>query len=103
MVGKGKLHEHLPLSKAVQIIADQIADLGRKYDAKINQDRKSLPGVLDRRAFVVVGDKLTGYPLDRTVKEWSATKIMADDIEEDDLELQSGSRLGCKLGCELPL
>jgi hypothetical protein len=66
---KAKLHKHLPLSKAVRIIANQTADLGRKYDARINRDRRSLPRLLDRKAFAIVGDKITGYALDRAMKE----------------------------------
>jgi hypothetical protein len=48
-------------------------------------------------------DKITGYALDKAMKEWSATKNMADNIEEDKLELQFEPGTECKLGCELPL
>jgi hypothetical protein len=100
---KERLHKHLPLSKAVQIIANQTADLGCKYDAKINRDRKSLPRLLDRRAFAAVYDKITAYALNQAIKGWSATKNMADKLEEDQLELNFIPGIECKLGCELPL
>jgi hypothetical protein len=103
VVVKEKLHKHLPLSKAVQIIADQTANLGRKYDAKINRDCKNLPRLLDRKAFAIASDKITGYALEKATKEWSATKIMADDIKADQQELDFILGTECKLGCELPL
>jgi hypothetical protein len=103
VVVKEKLHKHLPLSKVVQIIANQTANLGRKYNAKINRDRKNLPRLLNQRAFAVVSDKITGYALSQAMKEWSATKIIADELKEDKLELHFVPGAECKLGCELPL
>src|SRR3979411_2413780 len=48
VVVKTRLHKHLPLSKAVHMIIDQTADLGRKYDAEINHNRRSLPRLLNK-------------------------------------------------------
>jgi hypothetical protein len=48
-------------------------------------------------------DKITGYALEKATKEWSATKIIADDIKADQQELDFILRTECKLGCELPL
>ena len=63
-----------------------------------------MPRLLDQRAFATVGDKITGYALDLAIKEWSATKIMADNIKKDQLkELHFILGTECKLGCELPL
>lgn len=106
MVVKERLHKHLPLSEAVQVIANQTADLGRKYDAKINRDRKTLPRLLDRRAFATVSNKITSYALGlaiKDIKEWSTTKLMADELEESQTTLKFIPGTECKLGCELPL
>jgi hypothetical protein len=66
---------------------------------------KTCPNFLiEGRAFAIVGDKITGYALDQAIKEWSTTKIMADEIEEDhpeELHFILGTE--CKLGCKLPL
>jgi hypothetical protein len=102
VVVKTRLHKHLPISKAVHTIADQTANLGRKYDAEINRNWRSLPRLLDRAAFAVVGDKLTHYALDIAMREWSATKILGDHIEdEQSLDFELGTE--CKSACELPI
>jgi len=103
VVVKERLHKHLPLLKAVQVIANQTTDLGCKYNAKINRDRKTLPRLLDQRAFATVSDKITSYALSLAMKEWSATKLIADELEESQTELNFIPSTECKLGCELPL
>jgi hypothetical protein len=82
---KSRLYKSLPISKVVYTIANQTADLGRKYNAKINRNRRSLLRLLDRVAFAVAGDKLTHYALDMVMREWSATKVLRDYIENGDL------------------
>jgi len=86
----------------VHTIADQTADLGRKYDAEINRNQRSLPRLLDKAAFAVVGDKLMHYALDIAMREWSATKILKDYIEDRQL-LDFEPRTECKSACELPI
>jgi len=66
VVMKTRLRKHLPISRVVYTVTEQTADLARTYDAEINRNRKTLPRLLDRAAFAVVGDKLTyvsGRPL----------------------------------------
>jgi hypothetical protein len=99
---KEKLHKHLPISKAVQMIVEKTADLGYKYDARVNRDRRSLPRLLDRKAFAISRDKITGYALEKAMQEWSATKRMADEIEEGG-EPQFEPSKECQFGYELPL
>jgi hypothetical protein len=81
-VVKTRLHKHLPISKAVHTIVDQTADLGHKYDAEINRNRKSLPRLLDPTAFATVGDKLTHYTLGIALREWSSTNVGCDGGHE---------------------
>jgi hypothetical protein len=75
---KVKLYKHLPISKAVQIITAQTAQLGRKYDAEINRNRRSLPRLLNKRAFSIASSMLTHYALGMIMREWSATKLLGD-------------------------
>jgi hypothetical protein len=108
IVAKEKLHKHLPISKAVLTIVEQTADLGRWYNAKINHDRKSLPQLLNRKAFAIAGNKLTAYALDKALRKWSKTKKMADAIEfyklhKNNYIMPFKPGTECKLGCELPL
>jgi hypothetical protein len=77
--------------------------LGRQYDADINQQRRTTPRLLDLTAFSVVKLKLTHYALKLTSWEWSATKQLADDIEDGkEEEFQLDPDVGCSFGCELP-
>jgi hypothetical protein len=49
--------------------------------------------------------KLTRYALNLTMTEWSATKRIADDIEEgkeDEFKFDLDSAEGCTFGYELP-
>ena len=62
-----------------------------------------MPRILDRTTFSLVKKKLTHYALDLSIREWSTTKKMADEIEagkeeEFDFDLD----VGCTFGCELP-
>jgi len=101
---KARLHKNLPVSRAIQIILDQTQLLGREYDADINQQRRTTPRLLDFRAFSAVKSQLTHYALELTSREWSATKQMADDIEEGkEEEFEFDPDIGCSFGCELPV
>jgi hypothetical protein len=70
------------MSKAIRVMVEQTKELGCLYDAEINQQRRNTPRILDEAAFVTVKRKLTRYALDLAIREWSATKKMADDIED---------------------
>jgi MULE transposase-like protein len=101
---KARLHKNLPVSRAIQIIQDQTRRLGREYDADINQQRRTTPRLLDMTAFSAIKSKLTHYALELASAEWSATKQLADDIEdgkEEEFELDPD--VGCSFGCELPI
>ena len=85
------------------IILDQTRLLGRQYDADINQQRRTTPRLLDSTAFSAVKLKLTHYALELSSREWSATKKMADDIEEGkEEEFEFDLCVGCTFSCELP-
>jgi hypothetical protein len=91
------------VSRAIQVILDQTRLLGRQYDADINQQRRTTPRLLDLTAFSVVKLKLTHYALKLTSWEWSATKQLADDIEDGkEEEFQLDPDVGFSFGCELP-
>jgi hypothetical protein len=79
---KARLHKNMPISKAIQTIVEQTEELGCQYDAEINRQRHTTPRLLDSMAFDIVKNKLTYYALELSMKEWSATKRMADNIEE---------------------
>jgi hypothetical protein len=103
VVVKTKLHKDMPISKAIQIILQQTKNLGKQYDAEINQQWRSTPRILDLAAFGAVKSKLTHYALDLSSWEWTATKRMADDIEEGkEEEFEFDPDKGCTFDCELP-
>jgi hypothetical protein len=94
----------VPLSKVIQIIVNATRDLGRRYDTEINQQQQSLPWLIDRAAFATIGRKLTHYALKLVMVEWSATKWMADEIEEGEREDIDYNAFSCCIsGCELPV
>jgi hypothetical protein len=100
---KARLHKNLPVSRAIQIIQDQTRRLGREYDADINQQRRTTPRLLDLTAFSAIKSQLTHYALELTSREWSATKQLADDIEDGkEEEFELDPNVGCSFGCELP-
>jgi hypothetical protein len=78
VVVKQKLHKHLPITKAVCAIAEKTADLGRKYDKVINQNRQSTPWLIDPKAFAIVEQKLTHYTIEIAMHELSIAKKLAD-------------------------
>lgn len=67
---------------AICAIAEKTADLGCKYDAEINRNRRSSPRLMDNLAFALVGQKLTYYAIEITMRELSAAKRLADDVVE---------------------
>ena len=102
VVVKEKLHKHTPLSKAIQTIVGQTKQLGHEYNARINCNQKSRPRLLDKAAFAEVGYKLTHYASKLVMLEWSATKLIADHIEEGK-EPRIDTQIGCQFKCQLPL
>ena len=101
---KARLYKNLLVLRAIQIIQDHTRRLGCEYDADINQQRRTTLRLLDMTAFSTVKSKLTYYALDLASAEWSATKQLADDIEdgkEEEFELDPD--VGCSFGCELPI
>jgi hypothetical protein len=102
-VVKAKLYKNISISKAVQIIVEKTKDLGQRYNAEINQQRRTTSQIFDRVAFVTVKWKLAQYMLELSVKECSATKRMTDNIEEGkEKEFYFDIDKGCTFGCELP-
>ena len=103
-VVKAKLNKNMPISKAIEIIIEQTKELGRQYDAEINRQRRTTPRLLDLTAFDNVKNKLTHYALELSMKEWSSTKRMADEIKEGkDEEFEFNQDEGCGFSCELPV
>jgi hypothetical protein len=49
-------------------------------DAKINQQRRTAPRILDDEAFAAVERERARYTPDLVIREWLATKKMADDM-----------------------
>jgi hypothetical protein len=102
VVVKQKLHKHLPIRKSIRAIVEKTANLGRKYDAEINRNRRSSPWLMDRSAFALVGQKLTHYAIEMTMCELSAAKRLADDVAEG-LELNFEPKKECANRCQGPL
>jgi hypothetical protein len=100
VVVKAHLTVNTPISQAVHTIVEQTKELGRRYDAEINRQRRTTPRILDNAAFLTVKKLLTHYALELSIPEWSATKRMADDIEEGkEEEFEFDPNEGCKFGC----
>jgi len=58
--------------------------------------------ILNREAFAAIKKKITYYALNLSSRKWSATKKMADEIEEGkeeefDFNLEKGCSFSCKL------
>jgi hypothetical protein len=103
VVVKAHLTVNTPISQAIQTIVEQTKELGRIYDVEINRQRRTTPRILDNTAFATVKKKLTHYALELCIPEWSATKRMADSIEEGkEDEFEFDPSIGCTFGCELP-
>src|ERR1700734_3498404 len=103
VVVKARLTVNTPISQAIQTIVEQTKELGRQYDAEINQQQRTTPRILDNTAFSAVKKRLTHYALELSIPEWSATKRMADNIEEGkEEEFEFDPNVGCTFGCELP-
>jgi len=93
----------MPISKTIQIIVEQTKDLGRRHNAKINQQRRTTPQILNGAAFAVVKRKLTHYTLKLSIRKWSATNKIADDIKEGrEEEFYFNEDKGCTFNCKLP-
>jgi hypothetical protein len=93
----------MSISKAIQVIVEQTRELGHQYDAEINRQQQTTPRIIDGFAFSDIKRKLTHYALELSIREWSVTKRMTDNIEEgkeDEFEFDPDK--GCTLGCELP-
>jgi hypothetical protein len=101
VVVKTKLYQNLPILKAVHTIANQTAELRRKYNAKINHNQRNLLRLLDKAAFVGVGDQLTHYALRIVMHKWSTTKAFGDCVESRLETLDFEPRTGCKSTCQL--
>jgi hypothetical protein len=82
VVVKVKLHKHLSLSKAVQIIVDQTKEIGHIHNNEINWNWRALPWLLDQEAFAYIEHMLMHYALDIVMCEWSASEVIADHIEK---------------------
>jgi hypothetical protein len=102
VVVKQKLHKNLSIPRAIRAIVEATADIGHKYDKEINNNRRTLPRLLDRTAFTNVGHMLTHYALDIAMKEWSAAKRLADNIEDGKEELDFELFTDCTKGCAAP-
>jgi hypothetical protein len=57
---------------------------------------------MDRRAFALVGQKLTYYAIELTMRELSAAKKLANDVAEG-LVLDFKPKAECTKGCQGPL
>jgi hypothetical protein len=69
VVVKAHLTVNTPISQAVQTIVEQTKELGRRYDAEINRQRRTTPRILDNTAFSTVKKKLTHYALELVIPE----------------------------------
>jgi hypothetical protein len=85
------------------VIVEVTTDLGRKHDKEINSNRRTLPRLLDRAAFTNIGHTRTHYALDIAMKEWSAAKTLADNIEDGKEELDFELFTDCTKGCNTPM
>jgi len=102
VVVKAHLIVNTPISQAVHTIVKQTKELGRRYNAEINRQQRTTLRILDNAAFSTIKKKLTHYALELSIPEWSATKRMADNIEEGkEEEFKFDPNEGCKFGCEL--
>jgi hypothetical protein len=102
------LNAQMPLHVAVKRIVEQTRDLLDIHRAELDQNRSSLPRLLDiKGGFKYVGHKLTHYALKLASDEWEKTKKWGQNIEDNlapdpDTNWEDIRRRGCREGCELP-
>jgi hypothetical protein len=75
VVVKKRLHKNLSVSDAIEAIVAKTLELAEEYNARINNNRKNTPRLMDIKAFRKVGSLLTHYAIDLTMVEWRAAKI----------------------------
>ena len=80
-ITKRNLYKNLPISKAIEVIVEDLEQLMSIHNRRVDDNRKSRPTLLDLEAFERVADYLTHYCLDKAATEWAATKQAGDRIE----------------------
>jgi hypothetical protein len=100
------LNRQLPLQEACQKLAESLKNLATRIIEE-DQNRVSLPRLLDRSAFRHLLGAVPHYVLDMLDPEWEAAKAQRwrqDVMREEKLEaLRALDGPGCPLACELPL
>jgi hypothetical protein len=103
VVVKKRLHKNLSVSDAIEAIVAKTLELAEEYNARINNNRKNTPRLMDIKAFRKVGSLLTHYAIDLTMVEWRAAKDLSDQIDGGDVKpFDFEEALGCQFECELP-
>jgi hypothetical protein len=70
VVVKKRLHKNISVSDAIEAIVAKTLELAEEYNARINNNRKNTPRLMDIKAFRKVGSLLTHYAIDLTMVEW---------------------------------
>jgi phosphatidylglycerophosphatase A len=104
VVVKVKLYRNLIISAACEAIITKTKKLAEEYNKRINENRKSDPTLMDKKAFEAVRGLLTHYAIGKAMVEWRATKDFSDAINSGDKEIfEFDEVVGCLCKCELPL
>jgi hypothetical protein len=69
VVIKVKLHKNLSVSAACEAIIIKTKKLAEEYNKRINNNRKSEPTLIDKKAFQAVSGLLTHYAIEKAMVE----------------------------------
>ncbi len=91
VVVKAVVHRQLSLPDAVRQLRNHVKQLAENINEEINRQRKSLPRLMDKKAFQILGPQITHQALALLIPEWETMKLLSNPIEP-----------GCMSVCELP-
>ena len=100
---KKNLNKNLTISAAVEALVENTSQLAEQYNERINKDRKTLPVMMDKRAFKSVKSLLTHYAIKMVNMEYIKAKELSDEIDRGEVRpFELDDAVGCTFGCQLP-
>ena len=104
IVIKVKLYRNLTISTIYKAIITKTKKLAEEYNKHINENQKSDPTLIDKKAFEAVKGLLTYYTIGKAMVKQRAIKDFSDAINSSDKEIFEFNKvIGCLYKCELPL
>ena len=107
LAAKRITNRHTPIQQSVQRICAEVNRLTLAHETDINNQRRKLPGLMNRSAFGGVLTLITHQAIEMLEREWNAASKWDLDLTDDDadevLSAPNAPEEGCQLSCSLPL